>query len=105
MLVLHFAKRVLEVMYVHQYSGNMGPACYAIGTFYGLLTLLCCVQTGNVPAALYDSPASALALPLSLLLFVVGQLGNGYHHGRAVQVDPVFSQLTPRLLSTPDTKL
>jgi len=45
MLVLHFAKRVLEVMYVHQYSGNMGPACYAIGTFYGLLTLLICVQT------------------------------------------------------------
>ena len=61
--------------------GFTNNACYLIGTFYGLLTLLICVMTGNVPAELYAAQASQLALPLAAVLFVVGQVGNG----RAVQ--------------------
>ena len=34
-----------------------------------------------------------------------GSSDDGRHSGRAVQVDPGFPQLTPRLLSTLDTKV
>ena len=59
--LVHFAKRVFEVLFVHKYSGNMGPMCYAIGTFYALLTLLITVQTQHVPPSLYAAAASQAA--------------------------------------------
>ena len=74
--LVHFAKRVFEVLFVHKYSGNMGPMCYAIGTFYALLTLLITVQTQHVPPALYAAAASQAALPIALGLFALGELGN-----------------------------
>ena len=63
MTLAHFAKRVVEVLGVHKYSGNMGPICYVIGAFYALLTLLITVQTRNVPPALYAAAASQAANP------------------------------------------
>lgn len=86
LLVIHFAKRVGEVLFVHKYSGNMGPACYFISVFYSLLSLLICVQTQNVPPSLYDAPASQAVLPVALAMFVVGQVGNLYHHGLLAQM-------------------
>ena len=80
LLAVHFAKRVGEVLLVHRYSGAMGPMCYFISTFYALLSLLICVQTQNVPPAVYAAPGSEAALPVALGLFAVGQLGNLYHH-------------------------
>merc|ERR1740138_1440732 len=80
MTLVHFAKRVFEVLCVHKYSGNMGPMCYFIGTFYALLTLLITVQTQNVPPSLYAAAASQAALPIAIGLFALGELGNLYHH-------------------------
>lgn len=80
LLLVHFGKRVFEVLCVHVYSGSMGPMCYFIATFYALLTLLICVQTQHVPAELYARPASEAALPMALGFFAIGELGNLYHH-------------------------
>ena len=80
MTLVHFAKRVFEVLCVHKYSGNMGPMCYFIGTYYALLTLLITVQTQNVPPSLYAAAASQAALPIAIGLFALGELGNLYHH-------------------------
>ena len=80
MTLVHFAKRVVEVLCVHKYSGSMGPMCYGIGTFYALITLLITVQTQNVPPSLYAWGSSQAALPVALGLFALGELGNLYHH-------------------------
>ena len=79
LLVAHFAKRVLETLALHKYSGRCSaPMAGFIGIFYALGALLIASQQRAVPASVYA--ASNAALPLGLALFAVGQAGNLYHH-------------------------
>lgn len=77
MLIAHFAKRVLEVLFLHVYSGQIGRGQSTfIGVYYALTTLL----IGSV-ANLHAAPTTGeLTVAVSTALFVIGSLGNLYHH-------------------------
>jgi len=74
-LMLHFGKRLLEVFYLHKYSGKVGrDLSIGIGFYYGLVSLLvCCVA----------SPATGVGSDMigaESALFAIGTAGNLYHH-------------------------
>lgn len=77
LLFTHFLKRVCEVLFLHRYSGGMplAAACM-IGIFYALTTLLENVAVRTEEAA-GEHPGLVV---LGGLLFVVGEVGNFYHH-------------------------
>lgn len=91
---VHFARRILEVLYVHEYrrKNTMLDMLFAATSymFYGI-----CVANTVRPGAFSppDAPAKAatealkgfmlppkLSLALGLLLFSVGELGNAWSH-------------------------
>jgi very-long-chain enoyl-CoA reductase len=76
MLLVHFLKRTLEVAFLHSYSGHM-PSSVAnmIGFYYALITLL--VAWTAVPIS---HIASLKLMHTGVGLFVIGELGNFYHH-------------------------
>lgn len=70
---IHFAKRVLEVLFLHKYSGKVEEnLSRAIGVFYSLVSfLICCVAKNN---------ASLASATLGYVFFFIGITGNFYHH-------------------------
>ena len=79
LLAVHFAKRVAEVLYVHDYSGQCSkPTATFIGVFYALISLLILVQQSAVPASIYAGCGPLMAAGLAA--FAVGEAGNLYHH-------------------------
>jgi protein-S-isoprenylcysteine O-methyltransferase Ste14 len=75
LLLVHFVKRLFEVVAVHKYSGTMpSKQANAIGTYYALLTLM--IISFALPFDKVDSDLQNLGL----CLFTVGSLGNLYHH-------------------------
>lgn len=80
LLTIHFAKRVLESLFLHNYSGTMnGDFLLPIGASYALTAALFAHQQRAV-AAYTDSAIDSFMLHAGLTLSVVGQLGNFYHH-------------------------
>ncbi|KAJ3207291.1 hypothetical protein HDU67_007578 [Dinochytrium kinnereticum] len=83
MIMIHFAKRVFESMFVHVYSGKMAlkVACM-IATAYTITS----VQTHFATAwSIAEEPAlftnqSPIVLAVGIALFAVGIIGNFYHH-------------------------
>jgi hypothetical protein len=76
LLFLHFLKRDLEVAFLHKYSGSM-PAnnSIGIGIYYALMTALI------ILTAIDDDEATSPTLAnAGMGLFLVGELGNLYHH-------------------------
>lgn len=73
LVLAHFFKRDLEVMFLHKYSGHteLGAASM-IGVAYALTSFMVCMVAAPVPTAL-DSQ-------LGVGLFVVGTVGNLFHH-------------------------
>mmetsp|Transcript_5065 Transcript_5065/g.6865 ORF Transcript_5065/g.6865 Transcript_5065/m.6865 type:complete len:216 (-) Transcript_5065:271-918(-) len=70
---IHFIKRVLEVLFLHKYSGQVQKAIpTAIGVYYSMIALLVGFVSNPSP--------SAKAFQLGTALFVVGISGNFYHH-------------------------
>lgn len=78
LLAIHFGKRVLECLFLHVYSGTMDGDALFIPIFYALQTINICYQQSNVTD--YRQPTADLMYSCGLMLFVVGQLGNLYHH-------------------------
>lgn len=77
LLMLHFGKRVAEVLVVHKYSGTVSAAiASSIGVYYALVTVL--IKATAISDPIGFSPDNARAF--GLVLFGVGQLGNLYHH-------------------------
>jgi hypothetical protein len=75
MLTLHFLKRVLEVLFVHVYSGCLSRAQgTAISIYYALVT---CVLSGT---AKLSSQADVDWAIIGYMLFAIGEMGNLYHH-------------------------
>lgn len=75
-LWVHFAKRTLEVMFLHVYSGRAALTVMApIGLSYTMNSaiILNAAGSGAEPITLAESG-------LGLGLFALGQLGNLYHH-------------------------
>jgi hypothetical protein len=75
LLILHFGKRVLEVSFLHKYSGTM-PLSIA-----SLIATTYAITSGSVLLQQRTVTAYGGGLPvIALLGFVVGQAGNFYHH-------------------------
>uniref|UniRef100_A0A0C9RQM0 TSA: Wollemia nobilis Ref_Wollemi_Transcript_22796_1035 transcribed RNA sequence n=1 Tax=Wollemia nobilis TaxID=56998 RepID=A0A0C9RQM0_9CONI len=77
-VALHFLKRLIEVLFIHRYSGGIGIGTTIITTFlYGL-------YSANVLYAMQISeglrPPTIDLMPLGIFLFIVGMSGNLYHH-------------------------
>lgn len=90
LLLVHFAKRIGEVLCVHRYSGQMVRSTAGfIGAFYSLVVLIVVSQQRAVPASVY----TAATLPAALGLYTVGQAGNLLHH-----------QLLARMRTTSEAK-
>ncbi|KAL4200413.1 hypothetical protein AMTRI_Chr03g56390 [Amborella trichopoda] len=75
-LALHFCKRVVEVLFVHRYSGGMTPdTCFIVSLSYFLSSI-------TMIYSLYLTlPQFALDLKyIGVPLFLLGITGNSYHH-------------------------
>jgi len=74
LVALHFIKRVLESLFLHKYSGTMDfGTSIMIGTYYSLVSVL----------IIFTATTTHLNLTLQYLgvvVFLVGELGNLYHH-------------------------
>ncbi|KAM1157588.1 hypothetical protein TB2_027744 [Malus domestica] len=80
-LTLHFLKRILEVQFVHKYSGGMGvdtavPICLSY-----LLSTGSMIYGQYLSSQVLGFPEPAIDLKSAgIVLFVIGISGNLYHH-------------------------
>jgi hypothetical protein len=73
-ILIHFAKRIIEVLVLHDFSGSPteeGPACALIGSFYAMVSWLF-LRVG--------ARASPPAVTCGVVLSAVGMIGNLFHH-------------------------
>jgi len=77
MLVIHFLKRTFETLFLHKYSGGTDLATsISIGVYYTLVSIIINSFLVKVPISLYDSNLCSLGIAC----FLIGQIGNFYHH-------------------------
>ncbi|CAK7325152.1 unnamed protein product [Dovyalis caffra] len=77
-LTFHFFKRILEVLYVHSYSGGMEVESLIPITLSYFTAAVFVIYAQNLAQGL-PAPAIDLMYP-GLLLFLIGISGNFYHH-------------------------
>jgi very-long-chain enoyl-CoA reductase len=75
MVLVHFVKRTLEVLFVHKYSGHIQPLTFGIIviTYAMIAGLICALNTQALPQM-------DIFVYIGILLFVIGEIGNFYHH-------------------------
>jgi len=79
LVAVHFAKRILEVLFVHKYSGTMdGDIMCVITLSYTISSMIITYQQRHIDA--YSGPWDDFALWAGLNMFSIGQVGNLYHH-------------------------
>jgi len=74
MMLAHFAKRICEVLFLHDFSGSPtedGVSSVTIGGFYSLVAWSYCRD---------GAQADGFVFCLGVALFCVGMFGNFYHH-------------------------
>jgi very-long-chain enoyl-CoA reductase len=77
LLCVHFGKRLLETLFLHDFSGSKGmpvEVVLQISPFYALISYMI-----GANAVAMESTVSGVA-NVGLALFGVGQVGNLYHH-------------------------
>ncbi|KAG2631764.1 3-oxo-5-alpha-steroid 4-dehydrogenase 1-like [Panicum virgatum] len=74
----HFLKRVLEVLFVHRYSGSMPLGTALFISSYYLFNAVAMIYVQRLSRGLPE-PAVDLLCP-GVLVFAVGAAGNFYHH-------------------------
>lgn len=77
-IALHFFKRVIEVLFIHRYSGGIGVDTAMLISFIYSLEAVSFFYAMEISEGL---PLPTIDLmPLGILLFIIGMLGNLYHH-------------------------
>ena len=77
----HFAKRCLEVWFVHRYSKPMGiGTAFLIGGLYSYIALSAHYAQNVGVSRLEGDSLPLLPLVIGGLIFVASQAGNLYHH-------------------------
>ena len=80
-LAFHFAKRCLEVIFVHRYSRPMGAGtAFLIGGLYSYIALAAHYQQNSGVSMLEGDSLPLLPLIFGGLIFLGAQAGNFYHH-------------------------
>ncbi|XWS74670.1 hypothetical protein CRYUN_Cryun01aG0017900 [Craigia yunnanensis] len=77
-ITIHFFKRILEVLFVHQYSGEMALDSMIIILVSYFTLSSCLIYTQHLTQGL-PQPSTDLKYP-GIVLFLVGIIGNFYHH-------------------------
>ena len=77
---IHFAKRCLEVIFLHKYSGRTERATPSmIGVYYALTVILIAFANDNAMLTQSNGRNDTQNM-VGSILFAVGLLGNFYHH-------------------------
>ncbi|KAL7540639.1 hypothetical protein ACHAXR_010269 [Thalassiosira sp. AJA248-18] len=75
---IHFAKRCLEVLFLHKYSGRTDRGTpIAISVYYTLISVLVAYGAGRKEIE-HDTTITTMAI--GAILFATGIVGNFYHH-------------------------
>ncbi|KAJ3669938.1 hypothetical protein LUZ60_010262 [Juncus effusus] len=77
-LAIHFFKREMEVLFIHQYSSNMMLDTTLGITFSYLFYTICMIYSQYLSC---DMPEPTIGLKyVGIMLFLIGISGNFYHH-------------------------
>ena len=74
-VTIHFARRALEVVFLHSYSGPIGLSTTLLITFFYSLAVSMIGWTNREPL-----PAPDAWFTFGIFLFIIGSLVNSYHH-------------------------
>lgn len=75
----HFFKRVVESLFIHNYSGVMDiTVSISIAVFYCIQSFIRLYYQQKVPIEFYEQHSNVFMV--GIVLSVIGQIGNAYHH-------------------------
>ncbi|CAK7325155.1 unnamed protein product [Dovyalis caffra] len=77
-LTMHFFKRILEVMFVHKYSGGMALDCAITITFGYFTTTSVTIYAQTLTQGFPEPPVDLKYI--GIVIFLLGIVGNFYHH-------------------------
>ena len=80
MVFIHFAKRVVEVLFLHRYSGVIEQELLTTITVYYAATSFSAITLTSQSATLLAPVSSTSMVLAGSVLFLIGELGNLYHH-------------------------
>ena len=104
MIIGHFAKRCLEVLFLHKYSGfiNVATMCMISVAYTVISGVFAVTAIHRLAPSAQPAEYEHGSLPFGSLLWMVGQMGNCYHHWLLSQARCPFyaiSHPVPPLLS------
>ncbi len=79
--IIHFGKRCLEVLLLHKFSGKIGIIGVVFITFaYTNIAVIFGSFTNSQTGFDFSKNVSSIQISIGLLLLLIGQIGNFYHH-------------------------
>ncbi|XP_010067100.2 3-oxo-5-alpha-steroid 4-dehydrogenase 1 [Eucalyptus grandis] len=75
---LHFFKRILEVLFIHKFSGRMGMNSMVVISLIYFLSTVSLIYSQHLSQGLPEPPVDLLYPGIAL--FLIGITGNLYHH-------------------------
>ncbi|XP_030542606.1 very-long-chain enoyl-CoA reductase [Rhodamnia argentea] len=75
---LHFFKRILEVLFIHKFSGGMGVGSMVVISLIYFLSTATSIYSQHLSEGLPEPPVDLLYPGIAL--FLIGIASNSYHH-------------------------